>query len=197
MARGDLDRAERALGADSSVAAMAARGWLALYRGDLATARGRLRQAGPYSGTREDATRRMGTLVLLERIAADTLPPLGGAMQALARGDTAAAVSGLAQVGHALPARGGRAEVLAFAGQLALARQDAATAQTLLGAALAADSTAPSAPAAELALASADARAGHQDQATRRLEHLILAYPESAIVPQARRLLDRLRGAVP
>ena len=78
-----------------------------------------------------------------------------------------------------------------------MARQDAAAAQTLLGAALAADSTAPTAPAAELALASADAQAGHQDQATRRLEHLILAYPESAVVPQARRLLDQLKGAIP
>jgi hypothetical protein len=29
------------------------------------------------------------------------------------------------------------------------------------------------------------------------LEHLILTYPESALVPQARRLLDQTRGAVP
>jgi hypothetical protein len=29
------------------------------------------------------------------------------------------------------------------------------------------------------------------------LEHLILTYPESALVPQARRTLDQARGAVP
>ncbi len=197
MAKGNLDRAERALGPDSGIVATAVRGWIALYRGDLATARARFREAGPYSGTREQATLRIGTLVLLERVAADTVPQLGRAMQDLARGDTASAVGGLAQAGRDLPARGGRAEVLAFAGRLALARHDVAGARTLLDEALAADSSAPSAPAAELALASAEAQAGRQDQATQRLEHLILAYPESAIVPQARRMLDRLRGAVP
>jgi hypothetical protein len=29
------------------------------------------------------------------------------------------------------------------------------------------------------------------------LEHLILTYPQSALVPQARRQLDEARGAVP
>jgi tetratricopeptide (TPR) repeat protein len=194
---GNLDRAEAALGPDSGVAATAVRGWIAVYRGDLSTARDRFREAGPYTGTREDATARMGTLVLLERIDADHLPAFGAAMHDLSRGDTASAVSGFARVGHELPARGGGADVLAFAGELAVARRDLASATTLLGDALAADSTAPSAPAAELALADADAQAGRHDVATHRLEHLILAYPESAIVPQARRLLDRLRGAVP
>jgi outer membrane protein assembly factor BamD (BamD/ComL family) len=35
-----------------------------------------------------------------------------------------------------------------------------------------------------------------QDAVT-QLEHLILTYPESALVPQARRRLDQARGAVP
>ena len=30
-----------------------------------------------------------------------------------------------------------------------------------------------------------------------QLEHLILTYPQSVLVPQARRLLDQARGAVP
>ena len=29
------------------------------------------------------------------------------------------------------------------------------------------------------------------------LEHLLVTYPTSAVVPQARRLLDQARGAVP
>jgi outer membrane protein assembly factor BamD (BamD/ComL family) len=33
--------------------------------------------------------------------------------------------------------------------------------------------------------------------AVTQLEHLILTYPESALVPQARRRLDQARGAVP
>ena len=35
------------------------------------------------------------------------------------------------------------------------------------------------------------------DKAMAQLEHLILTYPESALVPQARRTLDLARGAVP
>jgi hypothetical protein len=34
-------------------------------------------------------------------------------------------------------------------------------------------------------------------QAASRLETLILDYPESALVPEARRELDRIRGLVP
>jgi hypothetical protein len=40
-------------------------------------------------------------------------------------------------------------------------------------------------------------RQGRSTDAIAHLEHLILTYPESAIIPQARRLLDRVRGAVP
>jgi len=35
------------------------------------------------------------------------------------------------------------------------------------------------------------------EDAIAQLEHLILTYPESALVPQARRTLDQARGAVP
>ena len=40
-------------------------------------------------------------------------------------------------------------------------------------------------------------REGRKDGAISPLEHLILTYPESALVPQARRALDQARGAVP
>jgi hypothetical protein len=62
----------------------------------------------------------------------------------------------------------------------------------------AADSTVPAtAPAAELELARLLLSAGRTREATAQLEHLILAYPGSAVVPQARRLLDLARGAIP
>jgi hypothetical protein len=35
------------------------------------------------------------------------------------------------------------------------------------------------------------------EEAVEILEHLILTYPQSALVPQARRKLDEARGAVP
>ena len=53
------------------------------------------------------------------------------------------------------------------------------------------------APAAELALAELLLRQGKKDDAIAQLEHLILTYPASALVPQARRTLDQARGGVP
>src|SRR5207247_2570603 len=52
LARGELDRAEQLLAADSSVDALALKGWVALYRGDLKRAGELFRDAGPYAGER-------------------------------------------------------------------------------------------------------------------------------------------------
>jgi tetratricopeptide (TPR) repeat protein len=196
--RGELDRAEAVLAPDSSVAATAVRGWIALCRGDLNQARDYLRAAGPYTGSREEATRRMSMLVLVERIGADRLPEFGRAVLALARGDTVQALADLDQAARKLGGgAGGRADVLGFAGELALARKDYAGAEDMLRRALAADSVGPAAPAAELALARVQAETGRTEIAMQQLEHLILAHPQSAMVPQARRLRDRLRGVIP
>ena len=199
--RGELDRAEAVLAPDSGVAAAAVRGWIALYRGDLGLAREQLRAAGPYTGSREEATRRMSMLVLVERIGTDRLPEFGRAMLALARGDTMQALTDLEAAARKLSLAsgraGGRADVLGFAGEVALARRDYQAAEDLLVRALAADSVGPAAPAAELALARVQAETGRTEVAIHQLEHLILAHPQSAMVPQARRLRDRLRGVVP
>jgi hypothetical protein len=48
-----------------------------------------------------------------------------------------------------------------------------------------------------LALARVREQTGQADVAIQQLEHLILTHPQSAVVPQARRLMDRLRGVVP
>ena len=195
--RGELDRAEAVLAPDSGVAAAAVRGWIALYRGDLGLAREQLRAAGPYTGSREEATRRMSMLVLVERIGTDRLPEFGRAMLALARGDTMQALADLEAAARRLSLASGRADVLGFAGEVALARRDYQAAEDLLVRALAADSVGPAAPAAELALARVQAETGRTEVAIHQLEHLILAHPQSAMVPQARRLRDRLRGVVP
>jgi tetratricopeptide (TPR) repeat protein len=194
--QGELDRATRALGQDSSVATVAIHGWVALFRGDLAEAAARFRVAGPYSGSRSDATRRTGMLALIQRIEAQRQPALGAAFLTLARGDSAGAVERLETVARDLPPAAGRADLLAYAGQLA-AEQSDERADALLRSAIAADSLGPAAPAATLTLAELAWRQGRAAEATARLEHLILTYPESALIPQARRLLDRVRGAVP
>ena len=199
-ARGDLDRAVRVLGGDSSVDAIAQRGWIALYRGDVALARGAFRDAGPYAGDRADATRRTEMLALITDV--DSVPgvALGAALLALARGDSGAAVTGLLAAGDAL-APGPRGGVLVFAGRIAARLDSAHQAVALdLFRRVVADSTraAGAAPAAaELEWARLLERQGKPERALTHLEHLILAYPASAVVPEARRMRDRLKGSVP
>lgn len=197
VTRGELDWAERLLAGDSSVAGLAVSGWVALYRGELAEARARFRAAGPYARTRAEITRRSAMLVLLERVSADRLPALGAALLEASRGDTSAAVRGLETAASALPPLGGRADVLGYAGALAASATQYDAAESLLLAALAADPGGPAAPAAEYVLAEVYWDTGRPAEAAEQLEHLILGYPESAVVPQARRLLDRVRGQVP
>jgi len=60
------------------------------------------------------------------------------------------------------------------------------------------DTTAPAtAPAALLELGRLLASSGRGGEAVPVFEQLILDYPRSALVPQARRALDEAKGAVP
>jgi tetratricopeptide (TPR) repeat protein len=194
---GELDRAERLIAADSSIGAQAVMGWIALYRGDLGGATEHFQAAGPYAQSREEATRRTQVLALIQRVVHDTVPKLGAALQRLGKGDTARAVRALAEAGRTLPARGGRAAVLAFAGDLAVASASYERAEQLLLDALALDAKGPSAPAAQFSLAVSYAGLGRTADAIQLLENLILNHPESAVVPQARRLLNQMKGMVP
>ena len=197
VSQGRLDRAQELIGADSSVGAHAVRGWIALYRGDLRGATERFRAAGPYAQSREEATRRTAALSLIQRVQPDSVPKLGDALLKLARRDTSGGVRDLARVARELPSQGGRAAVLAYAGELAVASGDYERAEPILLEAMRADSAGPAAPAAEYALAFSYAQLGKNAAAIQRLEHLILTYSESAVVPQARRLLDQVRGMIP
>jgi tetratricopeptide (TPR) repeat protein len=195
--QGELDRAEGVLGDDSTVVVLATRGWIALYRGDLLGAIGLFQSAGPRSGTRQEVTQRTAVLALIQSVEPDSVPVLGSALMQLARGDTTAALQGLAEAATILPPRGGRAGVLAYGGRLAVEQQEYEQAELFLLAATAADPESASAPAAQYHLARAYDEQGRQAEARDCLENLILQYPESAVVPLARRMLDRLRGAVP
>jgi len=57
--------------------------------------------------------------------------------------------------------------------------------------------TAPEAAEAELEWARVLRRRGDTAGAVQRLEHMILTYPRSALVPQARRELDLAKQSVP
>ncbi len=204
IARGELDRAGAALGDDSSVTAVAQRGWIALYRGDLKGAMESFRLAGPYATDRAAATDRTAMLALLQRIQQESSPELGAALLTLARGDSTSAIAGLRRAAGRLPVQGGRLEVLLLAGQVAahVGGEQDVTAIALFDEIVRAgggggEGGGAAPPAAELEWARLLVRAGRSGEAIPHLEHLILTYPSSAVVPEARRQLERATGAIP
>ncbi|MBX6333288.1 MAG: hypothetical protein IRY91_15690 [Gemmatimonadaceae bacterium] len=185
---GNLDKA-RAMLAASGGGDTQAEGWLALYGGDLATARTDLKpsaDAGPEL---------LVALQLLERTKADHAPVVGDAFLALARGDTLAAAASFERAAATLPETGSL--LRAMAARLYAARNATPKAIALWRAIVDSSSDAPEAPEAELEWARVLRRDGHAADAVARLEHLILTYPQSALVPQARRELELARRAVP
>src|SRR5438552_3424041 len=156
---------------------------------------------------------------VLERLAADSTAPadaqalantaLGDALLTLARGDSIGAVQALRLTAGQLTAegqRGGAAELLLLAGRIAArpgaGPEEQRTAATLFAEVVrigggGGEGTGAAAPAAELEWARLLLRQLQALDAVRHLEHLILSYPESAVVPEARRELERAKGAVP
>src|SRR2546427_387177 len=65
---GDLHRAAQALARDSSVDALAQRGWVGPCPGRVQEAQQLFKAAGPYAGHRRDATERSAMLALLQQI---------------------------------------------------------------------------------------------------------------------------------
>jgi len=199
VAHGDLERAEAALGHDSSVVAMAERGWIALYRGNLQGAMSAFRAAGPYAADRAAATARTAMMAMLQRIQEESSPELGAALLTLARGDTVAAIAALRRAASHFPEQGGRLEVLLLAGQVAAQKsgEQEQTAIALFDEIVRAGGEGAAPAAAELEWSKLLVRGGRSTEAIPHLEHLILTYPNSAFVPEARRVLERAKGAIP
>jgi hypothetical protein len=189
---GDMARARASLSTagtegDSSDAA----GWLALYEGNLRTARVLLR-------TSTETTPELATaLAIIARIHADSAPALGKAFLLLARNDTVGAATAFAEAAERQASGDATSILLATAAQLRAALKDDAQAMLLWRRIVEQQSTTPEAPSAELEWARALRRHGDSAAAAARLEHLILTYPQSALVPQARRELDLVRSSIP
>jgi predicted Zn-dependent protease len=132
----------------------------------------------------------------LQPLERDTFPELGHALFQVEQGDTAQAAATLEQLGNGLGAQHGGSELQLLSGQLFRQAGKPADAERLFRASAAAKQPA-TAPAAELALAELMLSSDRAGEAVGILEHLILTYPQSAMVPQARRELDEARGAVP
>lgn len=193
---GKFQQADSILARDSTVDGMALAGRVKLYQGDINGAMAFLQAAGPYAGTREESTARTMLFALLQPIEQDSLPELGQAILALDRGDSAQATDHVERLAKALPIDKGGAEMHIFAGRLRQARGGIAEAEAHFRAADTEQALA-SAPAAELELGRLLVAVKRPGEAIPVLEHMILTYPQSALVPLARRLLDEAKGAVP
>jgi tetratricopeptide (TPR) repeat protein len=187
---GDLQHARTALGAsgvdaDSSDAA----GLLALYEGRLDVARRLLRSSQDQSA---DMALVMG---IVSRVRGDNAPQLGAAFLALARGDSAAAAQKFVEAAAQNPEAA--SALLIASSRIHAARGDATGAIALWRRIVTEQGDAPEAAEAELEWARALRRSGDTQGATAHLEHLILSAPQSALLPQARRELELLRGSTP
>jgi len=187
---GNMTRARAALAAtgadgDSSDAA----GWLALYEGNLKAARGLLR------GGTESSPELALALGLIARLKADSAPVIGHAFLALARGDSAGAIAQFLQAADQTPTV--RSLLLATAAQVEAARKNDAEAIALWKRIVESEAATPEAPQAELEWARLLRRNGDNAGAAEHLEHMILTYSQSALVPQARRELELAKSAIP
>ncbi|HEY4322018.1 MAG TPA: hypothetical protein VGM77_12680 [Gemmatimonadales bacterium] len=192
--QGDFARADQVIAHDSSTTAFDLRGRLRLYLGDLSGANDLLKYAGPYDDDRELALERVRLLTLIQAVGQDSVPALGAACLAVARGDTAAGVRDLTALAATLTANGA-AEVRTTAARLAIARGDTTAAVALWHAADGKDAPAAAA-AARLALAEVAAARGQIADAATLLESLLVDFPDSALAPDARHLRDTLHISV-
>lgn len=186
---GDIGRAKRAL-ADAPLSADdVVGGWLALFDGDLVTARSSLRNTEVPG---QDA---VNALALLNRTRLERSETIGAAFLALARGDSTQASRRFEAAAIELP--DAASLLLTLAARLETSRRNEDRSATLWRRVAAEHPRSGEAPEAQLELARSSRRRGDLKGAREHLETLILDYPGSALVPQARRELDALRtGAV-
>lgn len=194
--RGDREGAEGALVGVSGPRTGMLRGRLALLEGDPAAARSAFLLAAPQLEGAE-ATEAIALATLLRR-----LSPEGGELLAhtlrLAGADSVAEGVGLLVEKGATLERREYAALLDFAAGLADRAELAEEAERIRRVIVTELPDAPEAAAALLALGRAlAAEAGGLEEARSYLKRLLLEHPRSALVPQARRELDRLEGRLP
>ena len=160
-------------------------GWLALYEGDVVNARKRLLRAASNRPELVDA------LGILARTRVEQLPGLGEAFATLARKDSTGAAKRFVQLADSV----GAAAPAFIAQGARLSRKNDAVA--LYDRIVRDFPRSPEAPEALLAWARALRDAGDKPAAVTKFEQLLVDYGTSALAPQARRDLERLKGAIP
>ena len=133
-------------------------------------------------------------MAMLGRTTADTGRTAGAAFLALARGDTLAAAQRFERAADELT--DAAPLLLGFAARLWSQRKADAPAIALWSRIVQRFPLSPEAAESDLEWARTLRRKGDRAGATERLEHLILTFPNSALVPQARRELETLRSGI-
>jgi tetratricopeptide (TPR) repeat protein len=183
---GEVEKARASLAGASGEDEDEVTAWIALYDGDLARARAGMRR--PSDATSEVVT----VMAFLGRTRADSSRAVGAAFLALARGDSAQAVSRFERVADELS--DAAPLLLAIAARVQTARRQDRPAIALWQRVVLRHPTAPEAAEADLEWGRILRRRGDTNGAVERFEHLILSYPQSALVPQARRELDAVKS---
>ena len=129
---------------------------------------------------------------LLGRTKADSSRTVGAAFLALARGDSAQAVARFERAAEELS--DAAPLLLALSARIHSARRQDAAAVVLWQRIVQRYPSAPEAAEADLEWGRTLRRKGDTQGAVERFEHLILSYPQSALVPQARRELEAVRA---
>jgi tetratricopeptide (TPR) repeat protein len=190
---GDLEKARASLeaGGPNTEEGERVAAWLALYAGAFADARRGLRR------TDEPNNDVVTAMAFLSRTRVPASPAAGAAFLTLARGDTAAAARAFEVVANEV--KDAAPFLFGLAARLYATRAVADTAHAVLLWQLLVEShaDAPEAAEAELAWARVLRQRSDAAGALARLEHLILTWPQSALVPQARKEMDEVRGMVP
>jgi tetratricopeptide (TPR) repeat protein len=184
---GDVSRAQRAAQEGGGEEEDVVSGWLALFDGDLEGAQRGLRT--PEEKSSDVVT----ALAFISRTRAKRAPAVGAGFLALARGDSAGASRAFEQVAGDVP--DAASFLLGLAARVASARKDDVRAIGIWTRLVEQYPSSPEAPEADLEWARTLERRGDRAAATSRYEHLILTWPDSALVPQARHSLEALRAA--
>ncbi|MGQ0813578.1 MAG: tetratricopeptide repeat protein [Gemmatimonadota bacterium] len=192
----ETERAEQSLAGVSGPRSSIARGRIALRRGDVNEAKAALLAAAPSLHGAE-ATETIRLVTLLGKVSRKGAELLGKSMSLVGAGSGKQAFTLLEKSVDELAATE-RASILDFAAAIADRSQLPLDAERARRVIVEAHPRSIEAPAALLALArSLTERGEAADEARQYLEKLIIEYPRSALVPQARQELDRLQGRVP
>ena len=131
----------------------------------------------------------------MSRTRVDSSRKAGAAFLALARSDTVGAAPLFETAADELP--DAAPLVLGIAARLYATTSDSLRSLTIWQAIIDKYPQSPEAPESDLEWARTLRRHGESREAIARLEHLILTYPQSSLVPQARRELEIARSAIP